>query len=284
MAVHDRRHVVVAGLPYDGSATYRKGAALAPSELRRVSAVFPPVTEDGRVMLDFGIGDLGNFEVAGRSIKEFFEEAALWLAQAPADLPLVTLGGDHCSDIAVLTAQVRRTGQNLAVVWIDAHPDLCDVSRGWSYSCGCALRRALEHSALDPSRVAVVGGRDFDPEELDFMSRHGVMLVTAAELHRSSAFEIGRNLAARFAGLKLHLSVDVDVLDPAFAPGTEIPSSGGLSSRQLLELLRGLSNGDLYGLDVMEYCPPVDVSEITALAAVKLVYEFLGHVHRRCKV
>src|SRR6202165_2670848 len=226
--------VVVAGIPYDGSAVYRKGAALAPQRIRSLSAAMPPVTEGGRLLTEMRLHDLGDLD-AGADIESGWPKVAEHLARIAPGAFLTVLGGDHCTAIATLAAQVKRH-PGLAVLWVDAHPDLCNYSRGGRWTCGCALRRALDVSGLDPARVIIAGGRDYDPEELDFIASHRVLLVSAQEL-AADPKRSAEKIADRLAGQKVHISFDVDVLDPAFAPGTEIPSSGGLSTREGLDLL-----------------------------------------------
>lgn len=271
--------VVVAGIPYDGSAVYRMGAASAPQRIRLLSAAMPPVTEDGRLLLGLHVEDIGDIRV-GASIADGWRAAADRLAELPPAAFLTMLGGDHCTSIATLAAQARRH-PGLAVLWVDAHPDLCDFSRGGRWTCGCALRRGLEESGIAPSDVVVAGGRDYDPEELQFISEHGMLLVSTAEIARDpsgAAAKINRHVAKK----KLHVSFDIDVLDPAFAPGTEIPSSGGLSTRQALELLRAATSGStLVGFEVVELSPPLDHADITTFAALKLIFEVWGMVHSR---
>jgi agmatinase len=199
------------------------------------------------------------------------------LAAVPADAFLTVIGGDHCTAISTLAAQVRRH-PGLFVLWVDAHPDLCDYSRGGHWTCGCALRRALEASGIEPSRVAIVGGRDYDPEELDFIAANDVLLISTAEIARDLP-AAARKVADRLAGEKVHVSFDIDVLDPAFAPGTEIPSAAGLSTRQALQLLhQATASSTLVGLDVVEVSPPADTGDITTLAALKIVFEVWGMV------
>lgn len=268
--------VVVAGIAYDGSAVYRRGAAQAPQRIRQLSAAMPPVTEEGHLLTGLRVQDLGDLDV-GEEIETGWTEAMPRLAAVPASAFLTVLGGDHCTAISTLAAQARRH-PGLHVLWVDAHPDLCDFSRGGHWTCGCALRRALEASGIEPSRVVIAGGRDYDPEELEFIARHGMLLVSAAEIARDLP-AAARKIGARLAGQKVHVSFDIDVLDPAFAPGTEIPSAGGLSSRQALELLRGATAGSaLVGLDVVEVSPPVDTSDITVFAALKMIFEVWGLV------
>lgn len=269
----DPSDVVVAGIPYDGSAVYRKGAALAPQRIRQLSAVMPPVTEEGRLLTGLHVQDIGDLDVGG-DIEAGWMEPMQRLAKVPPEAFLTVLGGDHCTAIATLAAQARRH-PDLAVLWVDAHPDLCDFSRGGRWTCGCAMRRALEVSSIGPARVVIAGGRDYDPEELEFIRARGMLLVSASELAGDSGS--ARMVADALDGKSLHISFDIDALDPAFAPGTEIPSAGGLSTRQALDFLRIATAGSkLVGLDVVEVSPPFDHGDITTLAALKVIFEFWG--------
>src|SRR5712671_6920316 len=265
--------MVVAGIPYDGSAVYRKGAALAPERIRSLSAAMPPVTEDGQLLEGLRVHDMGDFTV-GPDIGEGWMQVAERLTAVPLTSLLTVLGGDHCTAIATIAAQARRH-PDMQILWIDAHPDLCDFSRGGRWTCGCAMRRALEVSSIDPARVVIAGGRDYDPEELEFIRARGMLLVSASELAGDSGS--ARMVADALDGKSLHVTFDIDALDPAFAPGTEIPSSGGLSTRQALDFLRIATAGSkLVGLDVVEVSPPFDSGDITTLAALKLIFEFWG--------
>jgi arginase family enzyme len=233
----------------------------------------PPVTEDARPLDGLKVHDLGDLD-AGAEIETSWSKVADRLAAVPQEALLTVLGGDHCTAIATLAAQARRH-PDLAVLWVDAHPDLCDFSRGGRWTCGCAMRRALEVSSIGPARVVIAGGRDYDPEELEFIRARGMLLVSASELAGDSGS--ARMVADAFEGKNLHVSFDIDALDPAFAPGTEIPSGGGLSTRQALDFLRIATAGSkLVGLDIVEVSPPFDHHDITTLAALKLIFEFWG--------
>jgi agmatinase len=274
-AASDRADVVIAGIAYDGSAVYRKGAALAPQRIRSLSGVMPPVTEDGTMLSGLRVQDIGDLD-PGPDIEKGWRAVADRLARVPVESFLTVLGGDHCTAIATLAAQQRRH-PGLAVLWVDAHPDLCDFSRGGRWTCGCALRRAFDVSGIDPAHVVIAGGRDYDPEELEFISAQGMLLVGAAEVAHDLAGS-ARKIAQRLAGRQLHVSFDIDVLDPAFAPGTEIPSSGGLSTRQALDLLAAATaTSEVVGFDLVEVSPPFDQGDITSLAALKLLFEVWGN-------
>src|SRR3989442_6746836 len=201
--------------------------------IRDLAPIMPPVTEDGRPLGGIKVHDLGDLDV-GAEIESGWSDVPDRLAGLPPSALLTVLGGDHCTAIATLAAQARRH-PDLAVLWVDAHPDLCDFSRGGRWTCGCAMRRALEVSSIGPARVVIAGGRDYDPEELEFILAPGMLLVSASELDGGNG--AARTVADALAGKNVHVSFDIDALDPAFAPGTENPSARGLSTPQALDLL-----------------------------------------------
>ncbi len=270
---------VVVGIPYDGSATYRRGAAEAPAAIRNLSAIMPPLDERGRSLAGVTLHDLGDLDL-GPSVEHGWPAVADRLAAVPPEAFLTVLGGDHCAVIPVLVAEARRH-RDLAVLWVDAHPDLCDVSRGGPWTVGCALRRGIELSHLDPRSVVLVGCRDWDAEEAVYARSHGMVVVPAAELAAEPSAATARVVSA-VQGRHLHVSFDIDVLDPAYAPGTEVPSAGGLSTRQALDLLAAaLRLSRPVGLDVCEVAPPLDLNGITSLAALKVLFETWGSLAGR---
>lgn len=274
----DEASIVVAGIAYDGSAVYRKGASFAPDRIRTLSAVMPPTLEEGTSLKGLRVHDLGNLP-AGPEIEHGWQAITDALAAVPKEKVLTILGGDHCIAIASMAAQARRH-PDLAVLWFDAHPDLCDFSRGGRWTCGCALRRALEVAHVKPAQVALVGARDFDPEEVEFIEQNSMLMIPTRDLVADPADAISQ-VEAWLDGRPLHISFDIDVLDPAFAPGTEVPSGGGISTRQAIDFLNGICESSiLVGLDVVEISPPLDNVDITTLAALKCIFEVWGWADR----
>ena len=263
--------MALVGIPYDGSAVYRPGAAQAPAAIRRLSAVMPPFDERGRHLAHLTVHDLGDLQL-GPSVEAGWADVADRLAWVPSSAFLTVVGGDHCAAIPVLAAQARRH-PGLAVLWVDAHPDLCDDSRGGRWTVGCALRRASEAAGLAPGALVLAGCRDFDAEEVAYIRGQGVVMVTAADLAGEPTAAVAR-IASAVAGRPLHVSFDIDVLDPAFAPGTEVASAGGLTTREALGLIEAVSRAaPLVGLDLCEVSPPLDHSDVTVLAALKVLFE-----------
>jgi len=137
----------------------------------------------------------------------------------------------------------------MSILYIDAHPDLNDSSRHSRWSNGCALRRGLELGQIDPRKVTLLGCRDYDWEEVEFIRKMGITLIPAATAHRWTGSQLADEIGSRIGGDALHISLDIDSLDPSIAPGTGVPSAGGLTSRELLDFLRQLRGVRLAGLD-----------------------------------
>jgi len=172
------------------------------------------------------------------------------IGQTPEGTLPIVLGGDHTTVSPTLIAQQRRHNGALSILYIDAHPDLNDSSRHSRWSNGCALRRGLEMGEIDPRKVTLLGCRDYDWEEVEYIRKMGITLVPSADAHRLGESGLRDRIRTTIGSDALHISLDIDSLDPAYAPGTGIPASGGLTSRQLLDFLFQLRGVRLAGLDV----------------------------------
>jgi agmatinase len=267
----------IIGLPYDGAACARKGAAFGPERIRFWSTHMTPFSEDRTRLAGLRICDLGDLPITApeRDFQAVCEQVA-----ALPNIPIL-LGGDHSVTIPVFQAQRRRfRDQRLGVLWVDAHPDLCDVFTDSKLSHACVLRRGLEFG-IQPQDVCLVGVRSWEYQEIDLIENGGLNVFTAAQV-------AGRGMPAVAGQVRqilsrcdaVHVSLDIDCLDPAFAPGTGIPDSGGLSSREVLTLIQSLQGLPLVGLDVVEVAPALDPSEATVFAALKIILEFIAVICR----
>jgi agmatinase len=187
------------------------------------------------------------------------------------------LGGDHSVTIPIFQGQLDRCRDRaLGVLWLDAHPDLCDFFAGSRLSHACVLRRGLE-AGLKAENICMVGLRSWEDQEVDLIDNGGLHVYTAAQVAsegmRAVAADVHQVLSECDA---VHVSLDIDCLDPAFAPGTGIPDSGGLTSRDVISLIQSLQGLPLVGLDVVEVAPPLDPAEATVFAALKFIMEFIG--------
>jgi agmatinase len=272
-------NVRILGVPIDRGSLYRPGAAKAPDELRKLSAIFAPVTEQAELFDQVTVQDDGNVALVDGDMGANVEAVAAEIARTPAGTLPIVLGGDHTVASPTLMAQQRRLNGRLSILYIDAHPDLNDVSRQMRWSNGCALRRGLELGDIDPHKVTLLGCRDYDWEEVEYIKKMGITLIPAATAHRWTGNQLADEIGSRIGADALHISLDIDSLDPSHAPGTGVPSAGGLTSRELLDFLRQLRGVPLAGLDVDEVAPPLDVAHVTSLAALKFIFEFMALAH-----
>ena len=263
----------VLGVPYDGAACSRRGAAQAPERLRFWSTHLTPFSEDRTRLGSIRIADIGDIQVADQ--EQDFELICNRVATLP-NVPIV-LGGDHSISIPVFEAQRKRfQGQRLGVLWVDAHPDLCDVFTGSRLSHACVLRRALEFG-IDPQDVCLVGLRSWEDQEIDLIENGGLNVYSAAHVAERGIRSVATSVHSKLRLCDaVHISVDIDCLDPAFAPGTGIPESGGLTSREVITLIKSMQGLPLVGLDIVEVAPPIDPSEATVFAALKFIMEYIA--------
>ena len=273
--------VSVIGIPYDGQACYRRGAAEGPAAIRRASAQVPPSLETGEVLSGLVVRDLGDRPMAAGLPDDLPEMAAFYRQLFPVTFPL-TLGGDHSVIIPVVHALNDVSPGPIGLLVLDAHTDLSDTFQGSAYSNGCPLRRTLELPKFGPQQTVLVGARCFELPALDYIREQKLRTIGPEEFDRLGVDGVVAELLERFSGCsQVYLSIDIDVLDPAYAPGTGIPDSGGLSPRQVITLIRRLTPLPVVGADLVEVAPPLDTSDITSFAAVKIIMELFGLVWRR---
>ncbi|TQS28341.1 agmatinase [Microbispora sp. KK1-11] len=275
-----RADVAVVGVPFDSGVSYRPGARFGPSAVREASRLLRPYHPglDVSPFAEIQVADAGDiacnpFDI--REAVETVEEAASGLMEGGTRL--VTIGGDHTIALPLLRAAARRHGP-VALLHFDAHLDTWDTYFGAEYTHGTPFRRAVEEGILDTEAVCHVGTRGplYGKKDLDDDRRLGFGIVTSADVMRRGVDEVADALRQRIGGRPLYLSIDIDVLDPAHAPGTGTPEAGGLTSRELLEILRGLVGADLVGADVVEVAPAYDHAEITSVAASHVAYDLIS--------
>jgi agmatinase len=280
--------VIVLGVPYDGSACWRAGAAQAPRRLREISDTSPAVSEEGQVVdpARFAVRDLGDVAVDAAGTEAYFaqvERAARETAAAHPSAFLLALGGDHSVTTPLVRAFASASEQPFGLVHLDAHPDLFDTYDGSPLSNACPLRRALETGRLRPEHLLIVGTRSYNPVELDFMRERGIRFVPAREVDRRGVDAVSALVRERLAGVgRVYLTLDIDVADPACAPGTGAPVAGGLSSRQLLDLVRGLHETlPVAAMDIVEVSPPLDPTDATLFLALQVIFETFAVLARK---
>lgn len=279
-----RCDVAVVGIPFDTGVTYRPGARFGPSHIRQASRLLRPYNPELRVspfahqqVVDAGDMVANPFDI-GVAVDQIDAQATELI---DAGAKLVTMGGDHTIAYPLLRAHQRRYGP-VALLHFDAHLDTWDTYFDTPVTHGTPFRRAAEEGLFVPGHSAHVGirGSLYSPADLDDDAGMGFTVVHCAEFERTSTDAVIERLRAQVGDRPLYVSVDIDVLDPAHAPATGTPEAGGMTSRELLAILRGLGGTNLVGADVVEVSPAYDHAEITGVAAANLVYEFVSLLAR----
>ncbi|MBW8805738.1 MAG: agmatinase [Catenulisporales bacterium] len=275
----EKADVAVLGAPFDSGVSYRPGARFAPAAVREASRLLRPHHPG----LDFSPFEAVQVADAGDiAINPFHLEEAMSQIEAHSDQlvqagsKLVTIGGDHTIALPLLRTMARKHGP-VALLHFDAHLDTWDTYFGAPYTHGTPFRRAFEEGLLDSSAVSHVGTRGplYSKQDLSDDKRMGFGIVTSADVMRQGVDAVVQALRERIGSRPLYVSVDIDVLDPAHAPGTGTPEAGGMTSRELLEILRGLDGTNLIGADVVEVAPAYDHAEITSVAASHVAYDLV---------
>jgi agmatinase/guanidinopropionase len=273
--------VAIVGVPYDGGTSFRSGTRFGPRSIREMSlllwgynnalGVAPAET--------LKIIDYGDIEIYPVNILNTMEsivgESRKILQQ---DLTMIALGGDHSITLPLLRAHHAQFGP-LAVVHFDSHPDTWDEEYpAEPFSHGTPFRRAIEEGLIDKDAYIQVGirGPVSEANDLEQAREMGAHIFTIDRVFKAGISSIIQEIHTIVGTRNVYVSLDIDCVDPAFAPGTGTPEVGGLSSYQILQLVRGLQGLNCIGFDLVEVSPPYDHSDITAILAANLVFEFLS--------
>jgi len=259
--------VTVVGIPYDENSSFMRGPALAPARIREVlhSGSANLCSEGG---IDLGteprFRDLGDLELAGGAAAlEQVEKTIKGLLER--DVYVLSIGGDHAITYPILRAYRRKYDQ-LNILQLDAHPDLYDEYEGNRYSHACPFARIMEENLA--GRLVQVGIRTMNAHQRTQAERFGVEVIEMRKWQPETGLD--------FEG-PLYLSLDIDVLDPAFAPGVSHHEPGGLSTRDVLQLIQSL-RVPIIGADIVEFNPRRDPVGITAMVAAKFLKEIAGRM------
>jgi agmatinase len=271
----------VYGIPFDTATSFRTGPRFGPEAIRSASALLRPYNPalGVDVVEALSIVDYGDVPVSPGDTERTYgqvEEALAPLVEAGV-FPLA-LGGDHSVTLAELRVLARRHGP-LALVQLDAHGDTWDEYFGQRFFHGTTFRRAHEEGLIEPEASVQAGlrGSIYGADDLESARDLGFVVLSCDQLRNHGPGSFASLVRERIGRRPVFLSFDIDVLDPAFAPGTGTPEVGGLSTAEALSFLRALRGVKLAGADVVEVSPPYDgPGQPTALAAANVAYELLS--------
>jgi len=275
-----RADIAVLGVPFDSGVSYRPGARFGPAHIREASRLLRPYNpaQDAEPFARLQIADAGDVSANPFDISHAVRQIQA-AAEAFADdgTRLLTLGGDHTIALPLLRAVARARGP-VAVLHFDAHLDTWDTYFDAPITHGTPFRRASEEGLIDLTASMHVGIRGplYSRDDLVDDAALGFVIVSSVELQAEGLERAIERMRARLGDRPVYVSVDIDVLDPAHAPGTGTPEAGGMTSRELLAMLRALRGLDLVGADVVEVAPAYDHAQLTAVAASHVAYELLS--------
>ena len=270
----------MAGIGWDSGVSYRPGARFGPNHVRESSRLIRPFNPAQGVspFAQVQVADAGDIVANPFDIDEAMAAVhAGARALTQGGTRLVAIGGDHTIALPLLRNAHDQHGP-VALLHFDAHLDTWDTYFGAEYTHGTPFRRAFEEGLLDTDALSHVGTRGplYGTADLDDDARFGFGIVTSADIFRLGVDAVVALLRTRIGDRPLYVSIDIDVLDPAHVPGTGTPEAGGMTSRELLEILRGLRGLNLIGADVVEVAPAYDHAEITGIAAAHVVYDLVS--------
>ncbi len=275
-AAFEKADYVFFGVPYDKTSTYRAGSRFAPGEIRDVSANLELYSIRSEIDLEsVPVHDMGDVDVV-EDLEETLQRVRAVVTEIleAKKLPIM-VGGEH----SITKAAVESLPKDTGIVNLDAHLDMRDEFLGEKLSHATFMRRVAEY--LGPDHIMEVGVRAFSKPELDFCKKEGVMIVTPLDLRRDGIDKTGRRVSS-FLGRFRHayVTVDIDVLDPAFAPGVGNPEPDGLSTDELLSVVGSSMVRNLSGLDLVEVSPQLDSGQTAAVGA-KVILEAVAAHHSR---
>ncbi|TYB46350.1 agmatinase [Actinomadura chibensis] len=275
-----RADVAILGVPFDSGVSYRPGARFGPRHVRGSSKLLRPYNpvQDIEPFARQQVADAGDVACNPFDIDEALgqiERGARRVLESAGRL--VTIGGDHTIALPLLRVAHERHGE-VAVVHFDAHLDTWDTYFGASRTHGTPFRRASEEGLIDRTASMHIGTRGplYGAEDLSADEVLGFRVLGSHLLDDLGPSGVIEEMRRRVGDRPVYVSIDIDVLDPAFAPGTGTPEAGGMTSRELLAVLRALADLDLVGADVVEVAPAYDHAEVTGIAAAHAVYELVS--------
>ncbi|KAG8176493.1 hypothetical protein JTE90_024922 [Oedothorax gibbosus] len=271
--------VGVLGIPIDIGTSNRPGTRFGPRQIRTESSLLRPCNSSTGAD-PFGslqIADLGDIPFTMYDIQHAIQDIRAFISVVLSNncIP-ISLGGDHTITYPILQSVAEKHGP-VGLVHVDAHADVNDTMMGCKVAHGTTFRRSFEEGLLDPKRVVQIGlrGTGYSSNDYQWSLDQGFRVILATECWHSSMTSLMADIRKQMGSGPVYVTLDIDALDPCYAPGTGTPEIGGLTSIQMLEIIRGLKDLNIVGGDLVEVSPPYDPSGNTALTAANMIFELL---------
>ena len=271
---------IIQGVPFESGTSGKKGTSFAIDSLRQICGDIQLISRRGVSITDMKICDVGNvpvFPLDSETTRNSIAKSMKFLC-SKTSAPIITIGGDH----SITYSEIKGLSSlgSIGIIWFDAHRDLLNEMLSSPYSHGSSLRRSIELDSVDPKNILLIGTRYMEPEEQEFVDKEGINELTQAKLEDA---ENPRKLVKKQIGEiiprvdHLFVSIDIDCLDPAHAPGTGTPVGGGMTTSQLMNYIWDIP-APIRALDIVEVSPPLDVSGITLKVVLALLTEVLAKI------
>jgi agmatinase len=265
---------ILFGVPYEKTSSFRHGADKAPYEIRQASWNFERYDlRTGSNFEEILVHDYGDLDVQNLTSKQMFDTTKTFTTQvlAKGKIP-IAIGGDHSITPGIIDAFPK----DIAVISLDAHIDFRQIYKNDIYNHACVIRRIADHIPI--RNIAVLGIRSAEKQEYEQAQQQGLFFRDAFTLEKIGIDTTIQQTKAHLQGKRIYLTLDIDVIDPAYAPGTSTPEPFGLTPRNTVEIIEAFSP-QLIGCDIIEVCPSYDHGQ-TALLAAKLIQTCLSSIQR----
>jgi len=279
-----KRQIVVVGIPWDVTSSYRRGAAAAPDAIRKATdaRLYNSYTEQGvDLAARVKVCDHGNAEKARNVIDLKRIISSTIKVHDHKNAALLFLGGEHFVTFPAFESAAEFHGQRLSLLYFDAHPDLYEIYEGSLNSHATVVSRILSNTNANVGKVGYVGLRASTKEQEDRIAKLDLMKYTSHDVVEKGYQKICNSLNRMLKNTFVYLSIDLDCLDPAYAPGVGNPQPGGLSSRQLFDIIQNLDL-EIVAADIVEYSPRCDTNaRTTAFMSAVLIKEIMWAMTKR---
>ena len=267
------------GVPWDGGTTNRPGARHGPREVRNASSLvrlYHPVSLKSPYDM-YNVADVGDCPVNPADLQDSLSKIEIFFKNiSKMNTIPISIGGDHLISLPILRG--LNKDKAIGIFQFDSHSDTWDsYFGGYKYTHGTPFRRAIEEKLVDPTKYVMLGirGSLYDPNDLKWAQDQGITIITIDEYYEMGLEKCIEKILKILEGSDIYFTLDIDGIDPTFAPGTGTPEVGGFNVRETQVIIRALKNLNFVGGDVVEVSPPFDINNMTSHVAATIAFEML---------